>query len=76
MGVYNPFGKGGKLPFAANDPKILPPESLSFDPKKLLKFDTALPYGARFIPVYTSSGHHDLRFMLADQTCPAWKKAS
>lgn len=76
MGVYNPFNKGGKLPFKADDPKILPPEPLSFDPKKLIKFHTALPFGARFIPVYTSSGHHDLKFMLADETCPTWKKHS
>jgi hypothetical protein len=76
MGVYNPFNKGAKLPFKSDNPKILPPEPLSFDPTKLIKFDTALPFGARFIPVYTSSGHHDLRFMLADETCPNWKKHS
>lgn len=76
LGVYNPFKRGMKLNFANDDPKVLPPEPLSFDPSKLIKFDTALPYGARFIPVYTSSGHHDLKFMLADETCPVWKQKS
>jgi hypothetical protein len=76
MGVYNPFNRMEKLPFNINDPKIFPPEPLSFDPAKLANFDTALPYGARFIPVFSSSGHHDLKFMLADETCPLWKKKS
>lgn len=54
----------------------MPPEPLSFDPVKVAKFDTALPFGIRFIPVYSSSSHHDLKFMLADATCPAWKDKS
>jgi hypothetical protein len=39
----------------------------------LINFETALPKGARFIPVYTSNGDFDLRFNIDDQTCPFLK---
>ena len=74
--MYNPFNRGPKLAFEIGDPRTFPPEPLSFDPKKVINFETALPHGLQFIPVLSSNSKHDLRFMLAHQTCPKWESVS
>lgn len=76
LGVYNPINKGPELPFDINDPRTFPPEPLSFNPKDVIDFKTALPYGLQFIPVLSSSSKDDLKFMLVDQTCPKWTSVS
>ena len=76
FGVFNPINKGPELAFEIGDPRTFPPEPLSFDPKDVVNFKTALPYGLQFIPVLSSNSKHDLKFMLAHQTCPKWESIS
>lgn len=75
VGLYNIFD-GGKLGFEANASQVLPPEKLSFDPSKVIDFDTALPHGIRFIPVYSSSGEHSLKFSVSHEFCGDLKSIS
>ena len=76
FGVFNPINKGPELAFEVGDPRTFPPEPLSFDPKEVVNFKTALPHGLQFIPVLSSNSKHDLKFMLAHQTCPKWESIS
>ena len=73
LGAYDSFGDL-KLGFSNSDNRTFPPEELQIDPSEL-DFDTALPHGIRFVPVFTSSGHQDLKFMMVDTGfCPKLTK--
>lgn len=74
VGVYNIFD-GTDIGFEPDDPQVLPPEKLSFDPNEIIDFKTALPYGIRFLPVFCSSGEDSLNLMMAHDYCENFREA-